>query len=120
MAAENPIKQLFINEVPIKVEIAETPEKIYQGLSGREALPEGRGMLFVMPSLEYQHFCMRGMLFPIDIIWIAKGRVIGLAPNLSPQDNRTFSSPAPADQVLEVPAGFCQKHQIRINHKVLF
>ncbi|MBW1918140.1 MAG: DUF192 domain-containing protein [Deltaproteobacteria bacterium] len=119
-APENPTKEIFINGVRIKAEVVHTPEKIYQGLSGRKALPEGHGMLFVMPALECQHFCMRGMLFPIDIIWIANTRIIGLAQHLSPQDNGTFSSPAPANYVLEVSAGFCDKHRIEINDTIFF
>lgn len=114
----NPIRPIAIEGVEIRVEVVESPDKIYQGLSGRKALPEGTGMLFRMPSRQYRHFCMRGMLVPLDIIWIADGKIIGLDKNISPQDQRTFSSPAPATLVLEVPGGFCDKYGIKQNDKV--
>jgi uncharacterized membrane protein (UPF0127 family) len=41
---------------------------LYLGLSHRRDLPDGRGMLFIMPALEVQTFCMRGMQFPLDIL----------------------------------------------------
>ncbi|MDD3582044.1 MAG: DUF192 domain-containing protein [Desulfobacca sp.] len=119
-AATNQLRQICINGVELQVEVVDSPAQIFQGLSGRNALPPGQGMLFMMPTLEQQHFCMRGMRFGLDIIWIARGRIIGMAKNLDPQDNRTFSSPAPADQVLEVPAGFCDQHQLKINNMVSF
>ena len=119
-AAGNQLRQIWVNGIELQVEVVDTPAQIFQGLSGRHTLPPGQGMLFMMPTLEQQHFCMRGMRFGLDIIWIARGRIIGMAKNLDPMDKRTFSSPAPADQVLEVPAGFCDQHQLQINDRVSF
>lgn len=116
----NPIHNISINKIIIKAEVVESPEKLWLGLSGRQELPAGTGMLFVMPSLDYQHFCMRDMLLPLDFIWIAHQKIIGLTKNISPLDPGTISSPAPAKFVLELPAGFCDKHGLKVNDPVSF
>lgn len=109
----NPLVRLTVKGVPVLAEVVSTPEKHYLGLSHRRELPEGRGMLFLMNDLRYQVFCMRDMLFPIDIIWIHEGRVAGLHKNLSPTDTGNFRSPVPVRLVLEVPAGFADRHGIK-------
>jgi hypothetical protein len=114
----NPLTRLTVKNVPVIAEVVSTPEKHHLGLSHRPSLAEGRGMLFVMNRTELQAFCMRDMLFAIDIIWIADGRVAGIAPRLSPQDQGTFVSPAPVPLVLEVPAGFAKRHGIKVGDPV--
>jgi uncharacterized membrane protein (UPF0127 family) len=116
--AGNPIVSVRLNQTVVQAEVVASLEKIYLGLGGRQHLAPGTGMLFIMPTLEVQHFCMRGMLIPIDIIWIAHDRIIGFHKNLSPNDPGTFTSPAPADVVLEVPAGFVGSAGLRVGDRV--
>jgi uncharacterized membrane protein (UPF0127 family) len=115
---DNPIILLRLNKTVVQAEVVFTPEKLYLGLGGRQQLPPGSGMLFIMPNFEVQEFCMRGMLIPIDIIWLAQDRVIGFHQNLAPTDSRDFKSPAPADLVLEVPAGFVASTGLRIGDRL--
>ena len=117
-AAANPTVEVRLGQTVVRAEVVATPEKLYQGLSGRRRLPWGTGMLFVLPRREVQEFCMRGMLIPIDIIWIDGQRVIGFHENLQPQDQGTFASPGPADLALEVPAGFVARTGLRIGAAV--
>ncbi len=114
----NPLVRLAVRDVPLVVEVVSTPEKLYLGLSHRPGLPEGRGMLFLMGSLDRHVFCMRDMHFPIDIIWIADGRVAGVHENLSPRDPGGFQAPTPVSWVLEVPAGFARRHGIKVGDPV--
>jgi uncharacterized membrane protein (UPF0127 family) len=107
-----------VGKVPVQAEVVNTPEKCYLGLSYRQELPEGRGMLFVMPSKDYQYFCMRGMRFPLDIIWLVPGRIVGLERNVPAQYPGTLTSPAAVSHVLEVPAGFCDRYGIKVGDPV--
>jgi len=116
----NPIRRVYLKNGFVKAEAVSTPEKIEQGLAGRKELADGRGMLFVMPGNNFQRFWMRGMQIPIDIIWIADGRVIGCEKNVSPEDQRIFTSPGRASLVLEVPGGFCDVYSVEINDPVGF
>jgi uncharacterized membrane protein (UPF0127 family) len=116
----NWIGRVYVRDVLVKAEVVKTQTRIEKGLGGRANLPDGRGMLFAMSEDDTQNFWMKGMLFPIDIIWIQNGRVIGCEKNISPSDPRTFTSPSEAGYVLEVPAGFCDRYSVRINDEVKF
>lgn len=116
----NPFAEVVIKGVKVEAEVVKTPKKVFLGLSYRKSLPKGRGMLFIMPEEEVQHFCMRGMRFAIDIIWITQGKVIGCEKNVPPTDPRTLSSLAPVRYVLEVPAGFCDIHKITAGDTIHF
>lgn len=114
----NPIRIVYFKNTFVKAEVVDTAEKIEQGLAGRKELLENRGMLFAMPRNDFQRFWMKGMQFAIDIIWIERGRVIGCEKNISPQDDRVFTSPSAAGLVLEVPEGFCDRYNVEMNDLV--
>ena len=116
--AGNLLTHLTVKGVPVKAEGVSAPEKVYLGLGHRQELPEGRGMLFLIPTMGLQTFCMRDMLIPIDIIWIADGKVAGIHQKLSPSDQGVFTSPVPVRLVLEVPGGFAERHGIKVGDKV--
>lgn len=100
--------RITVGGAEFAVEVADTAYTRMQGLSGREELPEGRGMLFLFNPPERAGFWMKDMKFPIDIVWISGGRVVGVEESVSPDDNpsRTvYYPPAPVDRVLEIPAG---------------
>lgn len=115
----NPFIWVKVGQVNVKAEVVSSPAKMYLGLGHRPGLPEGRGMLFILPSLEVQSFCMRDMRFPIDFIWLVPGRVAGLTKNVSPQDQQaSYDSPEPVNYVLEVPAGFCDRYGVKVGDPV--
>lgn len=114
----NPIRRVYFKNVFVKAEEVSDKEKIEQGLAGRESLPEGRGMLFVMPRDDFQRFWMKGMRFSIDIIWLENGRVAGCEKNISPKDERIFASPSKASLVLEVSEGFCDHFKVEVNDQI--
>ena len=114
----NPFTWVTIGKVKVKAEVVGTPEKLYLGLGKRLELPEGRGMLFVMPQRQIQEFCMRDMRLALDFIWLAPGRVAGLTKNASHHDQEAcYLSPEPVNFVLEVPAGFCDRQGIKVGDK---
>lgn len=61
---------------------------------------------------------MNEMKFPIDIVWIRDGVVVGIDADVpSPRVGEapaTRTSPEPVDAVLEVPAGFAAEAGIGI------
>jgi len=114
----NPWLLVTVGQVTVKAEAVRTPERLYLGLSHRRELPEGRGMLFFMPQKEVQAFCMRGMHFPLDLIWISEKRVAGLSRNVPPTFLGNLTSPVPVDNVLEVPGGFADKFGVKVGDRV--
>ncbi len=112
-----------IGSINISVEIAETETAIEKGLSGRPSLDRDKGMFFIFSKSGFYQFWMPNMNFPIDIIWINDGKVVGITPNISndfdPENPRTYSPPQPAQYVLEVNAGFSAEKNIKIGDTVI-
>ena len=108
----------FEDGTKITIELAANTEDIRLGLSYRESLCETCGLYFVFPGEDYRDFWMRQMHFPIDIIWINRGKVVGVVHDAPPQPGATeselqvWTSPEPVRNVLEVPAGFARAHGI--------
>lgn len=100
-----------VGGVDLALEVARTPEEYARGLSGRDELP-GDGMLFLFDTPQPRVFWMRGMRFPIDIVWIRGETVVGIAADVHPSPDGTpdyalerFPSPGPVDRVIELAAG---------------
>ena len=105
------------------VELAETSEQHTRGLSYRESLKQGDGMLFIFNPAQPVSFWMYEMSFPLDIVWIKDGKVISVergvphpAKNTDPKDLPTYPSPGEIDMVLELNAG--EAANINIGDKV--
>jgi uncharacterized membrane protein (UPF0127 family) len=115
------VRRLSVGKTVFSVEVADTYIARAKGLSGHAPLSAAEGMLFIFSSPSGGAFWMQGMLFPIDIIWIRSGRVIGITENARPMSEtgyRLYYPPSPADQVLEVNAGTVKKFRIRTGDKV--
>ncbi|MDP3881042.1 MAG: DUF192 domain-containing protein, partial [bacterium] len=98
-----------------RVEVADSPALKAKGLSGRADLARDEGMLFPFSPPSRVSFWMRGMVIPIDIIWIANGEVIGFEENvpvLSGNGVPTYRPSESVDYVLEVNAGEVEKRGI--------
>lgn len=118
--------RVFVGAHEFEVEVVDTPTARRQGLSGRESLPEGYGMLFLFDQPSRQGFWMRDMHFPIDILWIYEGEVIGYERRVpAPEDGTldrdlpTYFSPGEVDMVLEVNAGSIDGMRIGIGDEVV-
>lgn len=107
---------IMFEQVTVSVEIADTPSQRYQGLSGRQALPDKTGMVFVFSEANHHEFHMKDMNFAIDIIWMdGSGRIVDITPSLPPDSYpETVTSDEPARYVLEVPGGFAERYDVAV------
>lgn len=122
-AKEETIKErLEIGRISLEVEVADTSEERARGLSGRENLSENQGMLFIFESADYHSFWMKDMIFAIDIIWIGEDKkIVDITKNAKQESYpASFRPKSPAKYVLEVNAGFSDRHKIKIGDLVLF
>lgn len=118
-------KQLQINEVKIQVEVADTQGKRSKGLGGREPLKEDEGMLFIFPKLDKYPFWMKGLSFPLDLIYIKEDKVVDIIPNVPPQavgqedaQLPIYQPKEPVDKVLEVLGGTAAKFNIKVGDSI--
>ncbi len=108
----NPKATITFNNFTINAEVANTFWSLSRGLSGRESLAENEGMLFTYNKPQMTYFWMKGMNFPIDIVWLKKisatqAQVIGIESNLQPLKKFAFVyyyPEEPVDMVLEIQA----------------
>lgn len=109
----------------IRVDIADTKEKRSLGLGGRASLPGDYGMLFILEQKNKPTFWMKGMLIPLDFMWIDGDKIADIIQNVQPpvpgQTDETlqfYSSLVPVDKVLEVNAGFVAHFGIQVGDKI--
>ena len=119
---DDKIKVIKINNTNIEVEIADTPKTREKGLSGRRALSESMGMLFIFDSPSQYGFWMKDMRFGIDIVWIDENlKIVGIEKKTSPETfPQIFYPDRPIKYVLELPAGFSDKYNIGIGAVVQY
>ena len=115
---------LKIGEQEFQVEVAKDNASRSRGLSGREYLASEQGMLFIFGTAGNHGFWMKGMKFPIDIVWIRGDKIVGFAENLQPELEKSIFSlttyyPSEAvDRVLEVNAGMGQKYDLKVGDSI--
>ena len=110
----------------INAEVVRTDEAKRLGLMGRQELREGKGMLFVYEDEPDPVIWMKGMNFPIDIVFIGRDFEIehienSAAPCQTALDRECsrYRSALPASYVLELPAGYVKRHGIELKDKVV-
>ena len=111
-----------IGKEVFSVLIADTSKKRALGLSGREELVSGKGMLFIFEKPGDYPFWMKDMNFAIDILWINENReIIHILENIEPDTYpESFSSPEKSLFVLEFPIGTVKEVGIKLGDKVIY
>lgn len=99
-----------LNAQRYAVEIADDDAERTRGLMFREALPEGRGMLFIHPREQMLAYWMKNTRIPLDILYFDTARRLVSqqrdVPPCSLGDRcPPYPSRAPARYVLELNAG---------------
>jgi len=93
----------------LRLEVADTDATRTLGLSGRESLDSDAGMLFRFDSPGIYPFWMKDMKFPLDMVWIADGKVVDVVTLRPPVPTELIPPShipvAKANLVLELNAG---------------
>jgi len=107
------------------IEIANDKATRSKGLGFRDSLATNSGMLFLHDDSQKYTYWMKGMQFPIDIMWIKGDTIMDIIPNVPPpivgQTDDTlerYSSTVEVDTVLETNAGFVNEKRIEKGDKI--
>jgi uncharacterized membrane protein (UPF0127 family) len=105
---------IMVAGAPLTLEIAATDEARERGLSEREVLASGTGMLFIFDEAALHGFWMPDMHFSIDIAWLDDNFCfVTIEKAVSPDSYPTVYVPAaPARYVIETSAGFFAAHDV--------
>ena len=110
-------KQDFITA--IDVELAQDESKRQLGLMYRDKLAENQGMLFVFEGDEDRSFWMKNTVLSLDIIFVnGKNQIVTIHKNTTPYSEQSYASTKPAQYVVEVNAGYTDKHKISVGDHI--
>lgn len=115
-------KLISINNIKISIETAVNALEQANGLSGRRELCQNCAMYFAYDDYKIRNFWMNKMNFPIDILWLKDGEVVGFQENIQPfADNGEIGRMKSSGQVngaLELNAGFISGNNIKIGDNI--
>ncbi len=122
-----PVRSLTIETqagktIPLKVEVAATPEHWAQGLMYRTELADDAGMIFEMGQPpRVVSFWMKNTLIPLDMVFIGEdGRIAHIHRNAQPGDLTGISSVEAVTTVLEIGGGRADALGLAVGDKVVF
>ncbi len=114
-------ERIIVGDAVFSVEVVRSQSEQRRGLGYRDVLCAKCGMLFLFDRADYHGIWMKGMRFPIDILWIRDDRVVFVEKNVSEQDQLSVFVPSEvADRVLELNAGSCEKFGITVGDVVRY
>lgn len=94
--------------------VTKTDKDKQVGLSKYNNISNGKGMIFIFDKPGYYPFWMKGMKFPIDIIYIKDDKVVTVLKDLRAEssDSVIYYPTTPANKVLEINAGLSTQYGI--------
>lgn len=126
----SPVSTQFatIKDKKISVTALKDDKEREKGLSGVTSLDKDSGVLFVFDNpTKAQTFWMKGMLIPIDIIWIKDEKIVKIDKDVPVPDPETpdeklqrYSAGIPVDFVLEVNGGFSNTNSFKVGDSFTF
>ena len=103
------------------LEIADSNSERIKGLSGKDSLADGTGMLFVFEHPDEQCFWMKEMNFSIDMLWLDSDRkIIKIEENVAPDTYPSSYCAENTSYVLELNAGEASKQGMRLGQQLSF
>ena len=118
---KNRIENITINNNVIAVEIADTLKSRQKGLTFREDIPFGTGMLFIFEDSSKKIFTMKNTKVSLDIAWISPEKeIIDITYGMVPETEMLYFSPDNIMYALEVPKGYFASSNIEKGQKVIF
>jgi uncharacterized membrane protein (UPF0127 family) len=108
----------------VTLEVADSEKAREKGLSERATLADNQGMLFLFDEPGIPAFWMKGMKFPIDIIFLNKNKIVTIFKNVSPPRTTSeiptnyYQPSYPSDRVVELKAGASDKYNLHTGDSI--
>lgn len=101
----------------VEAEIAKGDHDATRGLMYRTSMPEMHGMLFEL-AREDHVFWMHNTCISLDLVYIDGSQIVGIVESAPVLNDQPRSVGKLSSQVLELNAGFCKRHGIRVGQHV--
>lgn len=103
----------------IDIEIADDEYQRQLGLMNRKEMNENQGMLFIFPRQDFLSFWMRNTFLSLDMIFVDESKtIVTIHKNTRILSDTSYPSTKPARYVVEVLAGFTDRHNIQVGDKI--
>lgn len=116
-----------VDQAKLRADVATSREKLAKGLTDAEPLAEDEGLLFVYEEPATPRIWMKGVPFPIDIVWISGDTVTQVTAKVPPakpgvpdDELPRYSPEGPVGKVLEVSAGWAARNSVQPGDPVRF
>ena len=106
-------------DLPLRIEIPQTPGEFKTGLMFRESLDTDSGMLFVFDRVAQQSFHMSHTTIPLDIAFINEEGYIESIKELTPLRREPVYSNAPVLYALEVNRGWFVENEVKVGDQII-
>ena len=106
-------------DLPLKIEIPQTPGEFRTGLMFRESLDTDSGMLFIFDRVAQQSFHMSHTTIPLDIAFIDEEGCIESIKELTPLRREPVYSNAPVLYALEVNRGWFAENEVKVGDQII-
>lgn len=110
----------------LQVEVMMRQQDIMKGMMFREALPPGRGMLFIHGRPGRYTYWMHNVKVPLDIIWMDKDRrIVEISANTPPCQTEAVKCPQYGGNfdsrfVLELNGGMAAQYGLTVGQTLIF
>jgi uncharacterized membrane protein (UPF0127 family) len=105
----------------IQLEVARTVQEQAMGLMFRPALPDDRGMLFLLDPPRSARFWMRHVPVPLDMVFMLNGEVKAIAANVPPCTTPAcpvYGPDTAVNQVIELRGGRASELGLQVGDQV--
>ena len=116
--------KLEVGDATLLADVADDDAERALGLGGRASLRRNAGMYFVLTN-NAPRIWMKGMRFPLDLVWIYDDRVVDVTSEVPDEQSGTpesqlpiYSPSQPANRVLEVNAGWARRNGVGVGDPV--
>ena len=103
---------VHVNNTPLVLEVASTPDELRLGLSGRCDVPDGRGMVFLFPAADRWGFWMKDTHIPLSVAFVRSDGTIAWIRDMAPESLETVKSPEAVKVAVEVPQGWFERNGV--------
>ncbi len=108
-------------EVPLRLEVAATPETRRAGLMHRTSLAPQDGMLFLFPEIGDHAFWMKHTPLPLDMLFLDREcSVVHIEADVAPHSLAQRRSGQPINAVIELDAGRAMQEGVAVGDKVRY
>ncbi|MEY2853557.1 MAG: hypothetical protein RL030_689, partial [Pseudomonadota bacterium] len=104
-----------------RIWIADTPERVQQGLMWLRELPADHGMVFPLDEPRLMTMWMKNTYVPLDMLFFDReGRIVSISHDTRPLSTEIIDSGGTVSGAVEILAGEAQRRGIAVGDRIQY